>query len=35
MLDQGSYLVAGQIKDTMKCEPKSFIGGEIFEPVGE
>lgn len=35
MLDQGEYLVAAQIKDTMKCEPKAFVGGEIYDSMGD
>ena len=30
MLNRGEYLVAGEIKNTMKCEPNAFVGGEIF-----
>ena len=35
MLDQGEYLVAGAIKDSMTCEPKAFVGGEIYDAMGE
>lgn len=31
MLNQGTYLLAGEIKDSISCEPKSFVGGEIFD----
>ena len=35
MLNPGTYLVAGQIHDTIKCEPKSFVGGEIYDNINE
>jgi len=35
MIDQGEYLVAGAIKDSMTCEPKAFVGGEIYDALGE
>lgn len=35
MLDQGEYLVAATIKDSMKCEPKAFVGGEIYDSYGD
>ena len=33
MLNRGEYLVAGDIKNTMKCEPNAFVGGEIFDSM--
>lgn len=35
MLNDGEYLVAGEVKNTMKCEPESFVGHELFEEYGE
>ena len=35
MLDDGEYLVAGNVQGNIKCEPKSFVGHEIFEEYGE
>jgi hypothetical protein len=37
MLDhpQGEYLVAAEIKNTIKCEPNAFVGGEIYDSIGD
>lgn len=35
MLDDGEYLVAGELHHSIACEPKSFVGHELFEEYGE
>ena len=31
MLDEQEYLVIGEIKKDILCDPKSFVGGEVFD----